>query len=57
MPPRKQPITLFKLCVKSCVSLIHSTCEEIEKKNTSHEMSEQMALSVKQLLITILPAR
>ncbi|KAG7294819.1 hypothetical protein JYU34_012305 [Plutella xylostella] len=58
MSPRKQPNSLFKLCVKSCISLINSACSVIEKTYPEDEyyMCEQ-ALMLKCHLMTLLPAR
>ncbi|XP_026754975.2 uncharacterized protein LOC113515042 [Galleria mellonella] len=59
MSPRKQPISLFKMCVKSCITLINSACYVIEKsypENMFHEC-ERQAFELKCYLMSMLPVR
>ncbi|KAJ0172953.1 hypothetical protein K1T71_011129 [Dendrolimus kikuchii] len=59
MSPRKQPRSLFNLCVKSCVSLINSTCFYIENKYPDEMFRNRKrdAYILKRHLMTMLPAR
>lgn len=59
MSPRKQPNSLFKICVRNCISLINSACYVIEKncpENNFHEC-EAEAIALKCQLMSMLPAR
>lgn len=60
MSPRKQPDSLFKTCIKKCISLIYSACNVIELKigpdNNFLEIEEQ-AFQLKCHLMSMLPAR
>ncbi|XP_068623706.1 uncharacterized protein [Battus philenor] len=59
MSPRKQPNSLFKICVKTCISLINSACYVIEKSYPENKFGdcEQKAFALKCHLMTMLPAR
>ncbi|CAK1590518.1 unnamed protein product [Parnassius mnemosyne] len=59
MSPRKQPNSLFKICVKSCICLINSACYVIEKNYPENEFEkfERQAFSLKCHLMSMLPAR
>ncbi|KAI5631344.1 hypothetical protein NE865_15944 [Phthorimaea operculella] len=59
MSPRKQPHSLFKICVKSSISLINSACYVIEKSYPENKFIECEAevLKLKCHLMTMLPAR
>ncbi|XP_013167471.1 PREDICTED: uncharacterized protein LOC106117633 isoform X2 [Papilio xuthus] len=59
MSPRKQPNTLFKLCVKTCISLINSACYVIEKSYPENKFGdcEREAYALKCHLMSMLPAR
>ncbi|CAB3219868.1 unnamed protein product [Arctia plantaginis] len=59
MSPPKQPYTLFKLCVKSCIGLINSACYVIEKSYPESKFNEceKEAFELKCHLMSMLPAR
>lgn len=59
MSPQKQPNSLFKICVKSCISLINSACYIIEKRypENKFEECENEAVALKFHLMNLLPAR
>ncbi|RVE44173.1 hypothetical protein evm_011167 [Chilo suppressalis] len=59
MSPRKQPSTLFKICIKNCIDLINSACYVIEKscpENMFHDC-ERQAFELKYYLMSMLPVR
>ncbi|CAH0758518.1 unnamed protein product [Diatraea saccharalis] len=59
MSPRKQPSTLFKICIKNCIELINSACYVIEKscpENMFHDC-ERQAFELKYYLMSMLPVR
>ncbi|XP_028164617.1 uncharacterized protein LOC114355796 [Ostrinia furnacalis] len=59
MSPRKQPCSLFKLCIKSCVNLINSACYVIEKSYPENMFDEYEShfLDLKCHLMSMLPVR
>lgn len=59
MSPRKQPNSLFKLSVKTCISLINSACYVIEKSFPENKFGdcEREAYALKCHLMSMLPAR
>ncbi|KAL0818148.1 hypothetical protein ABMA28_008670 [Loxostege sticticalis] len=59
MSPRKQPCSLFKLCIKSCVNLINSACYVIEKScpENMFDECERQAFELKCHLMSMLPVR
>ncbi|XP_045453971.1 uncharacterized protein LOC123663325 [Melitaea cinxia] len=59
MSPRKQPISLFKLCIKSSISLINDSCYRIEKSYPEIECTDckDRVCVLKGFLMATLPAR
>lgn len=59
MSPRKQPNSLFKLCVKNSISIINSAIYTIEMKYPENKYNECdiEALSLRSYLMSLLPAR
>ncbi|XP_075983512.1 uncharacterized protein LOC142981461 isoform X1 [Anticarsia gemmatalis] len=59
MSPTKQPCSLTKLCVKSCISLINSACYVIEKSypESKFQECEKEVIKLKRYLMAMLPAR
>ncbi|XP_053616958.1 uncharacterized protein LOC128679037 [Plodia interpunctella] len=59
MSPRRQPCSLYKLCVKSCICLINSACYIIEKScpEPSFRECEGQAYELKSYLSSMLPVR
>lgn len=59
MSPRKQPISLFKLCIKSSICLINDSCYRIEKSYPEIECTDckDRVCVLKGFLMATLPAR
>uniref|UniRef100_S4PEF0 Uncharacterized protein n=1 Tax=Pararge aegeria TaxID=116150 RepID=S4PEF0_9NEOP len=60
MSPRKQPISLYQLCIKTSLSLINNSCYAIEKMYPEVEFKEckkQKIYDLKCFLMATLPAR
>lgn len=60
MSPRKQPISLYQLCIKTSLSLINDSCYAIEKMYPEVEFKEckkQKIYDLKCFLMATLPAR
>lgn len=59
MSPRKQPSTLFKICIKNCIELINSACYVIEKScpEIMFQDCESQAFELKYYLVSMLPVR
>ncbi|XP_045518292.1 uncharacterized protein LOC123710454 isoform X1 [Pieris brassicae] len=59
MSPRKQPSSLFKLCVRTSLNLINECCFIIEKNYADIECkeSEKQIILLKGYLVSLLPTR
>lgn len=59
MSPRKQPSSLFKLCIKSTLSLINNSLYVIEESFAEVEYRDckKKIFALKKFLMATLPAR
>ncbi|XP_023947593.2 uncharacterized protein LOC112052653 isoform X2 [Bicyclus anynana] len=60
MSPRKQPVSLYQLCIKNCLNLINESCYAIEKMYPDidfKELKKQKIYELKGFLMATLPAR